>query len=132
MLKITKKVEYALIALRHLQQNKEGVLSSSKEIATKYDIPKELLAKVLQSLVKNKVLTSTKGPSGGYKIATDPSKINMTNFFEFIEGPVGIMDCYFDSGCEKQNKCIIRTPINKINDSIRSVFDNMTLAEITY
>jgi len=132
MLKITKKVEYALIALRHLQQNKEGVLSSSKEIATKYDIPKELLAKVLQSLVKNKVLTSTKGPSGGYKIATDPSKINMTNFFEFIEGPVGIMDCYFDSGCEKQNNCIIRTPINKINDSIRSVFDNMTLAEITY
>lgn len=132
MLKITKKVEYALIALRHLQQNKEGVLSSSKEIATKYDIPKELLAKVLQSLVKNKVLTSTKGPSGGYKIATDPSKINMTNFFEFIEGPVGIMDCYFDSGCGKQNNCIIRTPINKINDSIRSVFDNMTLAEITY
>ena len=53
MLKITRKVEYALIALRHLQQNQEGDLSSSKEIALKYDIPKELLAKILQSLVKN-------------------------------------------------------------------------------
>lgn len=132
MLKITRKVEYALIALRHLQQNDVGVLSSSKEIAEKYDIPKELLAKVLQNLVKNKVLTSIKGPYGGYQIATDPSKVNMTNFFEFIEGPVGIMDCYFDSGCEKQNNCIIRTPINRINDSIRSVFNNITLAEITY
>ena len=132
MLKITRKVEYALIATRHLQQNDAGVLSSSKEIAEKYDIPKELLAKVLQNLVKNKVLTSIKGPYGGYQIATDPSKVNMTNFFEFIEGPVGIMDCYFDSGCEKQNNCIIRTPINRINDSIRSVFDNITLAEITY
>ena len=81
MLKITRKVEYALIALRHLQQNKKGTLSSSKEIADKYDIPKELLAKVLQNIVKNKVLTSTKGPYGGYKIATDPSKINMTKFF---------------------------------------------------
>ena len=51
MLKITRKVEYALIALRHLQQNKEGVLSSSKEIASQHDIPKELLAKILQLLV---------------------------------------------------------------------------------
>jgi Rrf2 family protein len=131
MLKITRKVEYALIALRHLQQNKNSTLSSSKEIAEKYDIPKELLAKILQNLVKNKVLTSTKGPNGGYKIATDPSKVNMTNFFEFIEGPFGIIDCHLDSGCEKQRKCTIKAPLDKINDSIRSVFDNMTLEEIT-
>lgn len=132
MLKITRKVEYALIALRHLQQNKEGVLSSSKEIASQHDIPKELLAKILQLLVKNKILISIKGPAGGYKLAMDPTKINMTKFFEIMEGPVGIMDCYFDSGCDKLNNCTIRTPINRINDSIRSMFDKMTLAEITY
>ena len=132
MLKITRKVEYALIALRHLQQNEEGVLSSSKEIASQHDIPKELLAKILQLLVKNKILISIKGPSGGYKLAMDPTKINMTKFFEIMEGPVGIMDCYFDSGCDKLNNCTIRTPINRINDSIRSMFDKMTLAEITY
>mgnify|MGYP000660377688 CR=1 FL=1 len=96
MLKITRKVEYALIALRHLQQNKEGVLSSSKEIASQHDIPKELLAKILQLLVKNKILISIKGPAGGYKLAMDPTKINMTKFFEIMEGPVGIMDCYFE------------------------------------
>lgn len=132
MLKITRKVEYALIALRHLQQNQEGDLSSSKEIALKYDIPKELLAKILQSLVKNKILLSIKGPLGGYKLATDPSKINMTSFFEIMEGPVGIMDCYFDSRCDQLNNCTIRTPINRINDSIRAMFDKMTLSEITY
>jgi DNA-binding IscR family transcriptional regulator len=56
----------------------------------------------------------------------------MTKFFEIMEGPMGIMDCYFDSGCEQLNACNIRTPINRINDSIRSMFDKMTLADITY
>jgi len=132
MLKITRKTEYALIALRHLRKNNEGVLSTSKEIASKYDIPKELLAKILQNLVKNNIISSTKGPSGGYEIATDPANINMTIFFEVMEGPFGIVDCYSDSGCDKLNTCTIRTPINRLNNSIRSVLDKMTLAEITY
>jgi DNA-binding IscR family transcriptional regulator len=42
------------------------------------------------------------------------------------------MDCYFDSRCDQLNNCTIRTPINRINDSIRAMFDKMTLAEITY
>ena len=132
MLKITRKTEYALIALRHLQQNDAGVLSTSKEIATKYDIPKELLAKILQNLVKHDIISSTKGPSGGYEVIADPANINMTKFFEVMEGPFGIVDCYSDSGCDKLNNCTIRTPINRLNNSIRSVLDKMTLAEITY
>ena len=57
---------------------------------------------------------------------------NMTKFFEILEGPVGIMDCYFDSNCEQLNGCNIREPINRINDNIRTMFNKMTLADITY
>lgn len=132
MLKLTRKVEYALIALRHLKGLNDGELSSAKEIAQKYSIPKELLAKVLQKLAQENIVRAVKGPTGGYRIITDPNSINMTNFFEIMEGPMAIMDCYFDSGCDQLSACTIRTPINRINDSIRSMFDKMTLADITY
>jgi Rrf2 family protein len=132
MLKITRKVEYALISLRHLQQKEKGQLSSAKEIAEAYSIPQELLAKILQHLSREKIIEAVKGPAGGYKITTDPNTINMTKFFELMEGPMGIMDCSLDSSCDQLNACNIRTPINRINDSIWAMFDKMTLADITY
>ena len=132
MLKITRKVEYALIALLQLKGKQDGELTTAKEIAENYAIPQELLAKVLQHLAREDVIKAVKGPSGGYMLKTDPNSINMTKFFEIMEGPMGIMDCYFDSRCDQLNACNIRTPINRINDSIRSMFDKMTLADITY
>ena len=109
-----------------------GQLSSAKSMALEYGIPQELLAKILQKLSKEEIISSVKGPTGGYKICKDPSTVNMTKFFEILEGPVGIMDCYFDSTCEQLNGCNIREPINRINDNIRTMFNKMTLADITY
>jgi len=131
MLKISRKVEYALIALRHFQNQDQSKLTTAKELANIYGVPKELLAKVLQCLSKNDIIHAVKGPYGGYRLAKDPKTIKMTDFFEIIEGPMGIMDCYFDSGCNQLTNCTIKEPINRINDSIRSIFDNMTLAEVT-
>ena len=132
MLNITRKVEYALIALRHMQCKKDIGLTSAKEIAAQYGIPKQLLAKTLQQMSREGIVKAVHGPTGGYKIAANLKKISLKDFFEKLEGPLGMMDCYFDSGCEQLQSCNIRTPLNRINDSIRSMFDNMTLADITY
>ena len=132
MLKISRKVEYALIALRHLQAQDERELTSAKELAKAYGVPQELLAKVLQRLAKKNIIDAVKGPQGGYRLSIDPNSMKLTEFFEVIEGPMGIMVCYFDSGCEQMDGCTTRTPINRINDSIRTMFNNMTLAEITH
>ena len=101
-------------------------------MANTYGVPQELLAKVLQRLARNNIIDAVKGPTGGYRLSKDPETIKMTEFFEIIEGPMGIMDCYFDSGCDKLDGCSIRRPISRINDSIRTMFDNMTLAEVTH
>ena len=130
MFKITKKVEYALMAVRHLHM--EGnKLSSSSEIANSYNIPKPLLAKILQRLARKNIIKAIKGPSGGYIISKDPFKVKMTEFFEIMEGPMGIADCHLDSSCAQIECCSIKDPINKLNNSVKSLFDNMTLAEIT-
>ena len=130
MFKITKKVEYALMAIRHLHME-DSKLSSSTEIANSYNIPKPLLAKILQRLARKNIIKAIKGPNGGYIISKDPLKIKMSEFFEIMEGPMGIADCIYDSKCDQLECCSIKNPIIKLNNTVKSLFDNMTLAEIT-
>ncbi len=130
MLKITKKVEYALIAIKHLSENPKK-LSSVSDMSTAYGIPREILAKTMQTLAKENIVESVKGPQGGYRNKNKTSDISLNKFFEVLEGPTAIMDCYFESGCNHLSSCNIKTPINKINDSVRHLFDNITLADIS-
>ena len=129
MLKITRKVEYGLIAVRHLKENSENLITAN-EISSSYGIPKEILPKTMQKLAKKNIIKSVKGPYGGYKAMDKSSSTTLNDFFEILEGPTAIMDCYFDSGCDHLTSCNIRTPINKINDSIRNLFEKLTLADI--
>jgi len=131
MFKITRKVEYALMALRQLQEKGADELTSAKEIAELYNMPVELLAKTLQQLVREDILEAVQGPHGGYRIKKPLEEINMKDFFEKMEGPLGIMDCYFDSDCTLFSACNIRSPIQKINDNMRNMFENMSVGEIT-
>ena len=130
MLKITKKLEYALIALRHMHLRGES-LSSSKEISQMYMIPRELLAKTLQQMARLKYIQAVQGPNGGYKLHQSLDDVNLTKFIEEIEGPLGMVDCSINIDCTQLNNCNIRMPMNKINENIRSIFNNIRITDIT-
>ena len=116
--------------MRHLKENPKDLVPVS-EISNLYGIPRELLAKTMQQLASKNIVESVKGPRGGYRATLQSSETNLNDFFEILEGPTAIMDCYFDDGCNHSTNCNIKTPINKINDSIRNLFDNLTLADIS-
>ena len=130
MLKLTRKLEYALIALRHMQ-TKGDTLSSTKEIADMYTIPREILAKTLQQMARLKYIDAVQGPKGGYRIDNILSKINLTQFVEEMEGPLEMVECNINSDCIQINTCNIRMPINKINQNIRSIFNKINITDIT-
>ena len=130
MLNITKSVEYGLIAIRHINNNKNEVVST-KEIANLYYLPYELLAKILQKLCKKKYLLAIKGPNGGYKMKKQLNDISLIKFIEDIEGPVGITKCSIDLKCEQIETCNIKSPIDKINQNIRTMLSNTSLSELT-
>lgn len=132
MLKLTRKTEYALIALRHLRMVDQDRVVSAKDISDHYHIPRPLLAKVLQELAQREFVEPVQGPKGGYRLKTKLDTITMTEFFEMMEGPLGIMDCYFDSNCELLDTCNIRAPIQRLNESMRTMFDNMTVNDVTH
>ncbi|HEX7093103.1 MAG TPA: Rrf2 family transcriptional regulator, partial [Nitrospiraceae bacterium] len=98
MLKISKKADYALMALQHIAAVQFGDVTpgrvvNTKEIAEEYNIPLELLAKVLQTLAKNALIESHNGPKGGYALARRAHQITIAQILESIEGPLGITDC---------------------------------------
>ena len=131
MLKITRKVEYALIALRHMQLKESEELTSTKEIATRYGVPRQLLAKTLQHMARDGIIEAVQGSAGGYRVSTNLDQMSMKDFFEKLEGPLGMMDCYFDSDCIQIGACNIRIPIQRINDNMRNLFSQMSVQEVT-
>ena len=130
MLKLTRKLEYALIALRHIKMKRDR-LSTTKEIADLYTIPRELLAKTLQQMARLRYINAVQGPHGGYRIYKSLTHISLTQFVEELEGPFGIVNCSISSDCIQLNNCNIRMPINKINDNIRSIFNDIPITDIT-
>ena len=130
MLKLTRKLEYALISLRHMQI-KGDMLSTTKEIADMYTIPRDLLAKILQQMARLKYIDAVQGSQGGYRIYKALTNISLTQFVEELEGPFGMVNCSISTNCIQLNNCNIRMPINKINNNIRSILNNIPLTDIT-
>jgi len=132
MLKFTRKIEYALIALRHIQAAGPGAICSAREISKQYNIPFQLLAKILQELGRKKIIEPIQGPTGGYKLLADLETLSLTDFLEALEGPLGIMNCYLDENCNVAEMCNIRSPIKRINENVRSMFDKITVYDVTH
>jgi len=131
MFKLTKKIEYALIALQYMQINKRKNVSSAKKIAEHYDLPLSLLAKILQQLAKHKIVQPVQGPNGGYRIINPLDKIMLKDLVELIERPIDIVDCLKEPDCSHIGNCNIQMPIERINAKINKLFSTMTVADIT-
>ena len=131
MLKITKRIEYALIALTHMKNYDSDKLVTSKDMAMQYSIPKELLAKTLQLMAKIGYIKAIKGPHGGYKSNLKLEDISLKDFIESIEGPLGLIECQINDECSQINSCNIKEPIKRINKNLLNFLDNISLIEIT-
>ena len=130
MLNITKSIEYSLIAIRHISRNQVNDVSSAKEISSLYNIPHEIMAKTMQKLCKLGYLGAIKGSHGGYFLKKPLNKINLIDFMESIEGPIGLVKCSIDEHCNIMEVCNIKAPIHKINDNIRNVLSKISVNEV--
>jgi Rrf2 family protein len=131
MLKLTKKADYGLIALKHLAVNSPAS-SSAKEIADAYGIPPALLSKILQKLVKNGFLRSEHGTNGGYKLARDAREITAYDVIRIIDGPVFLTTCFTEHGyCCHTDKCIVRDPLQKVHEGILRLLASISISDMS-
>jgi Rrf2 family protein len=131
MLRLSKKADYALIALKHLAQSARGSSTSAREIAEQYAIPLELMAKVLQRLVRTGLLESTQGTRGGYVLSRPASSISVADVIQAIDGPVTVTACSSQKNdCDQYGKCSIRDSLWQIRERIVAALDTVTIAEM--
>jgi Rrf2 family protein len=131
MLRLSKKADYALISMKHLALRGDAGSSSAREIAGLYDIPIELLAKVLQRLVRGGLLISQQGTRGGYQLARPPAQISVADVIQAIDGPVTVTACSSDEGaCEQFAKCNVRDPLWRVRERILAALGECTIAEL--
>ena len=131
MLRLSKKADYALMAMKHLAQKPGAPSTSAREIAEQYDIPIELLAKVLQRLVRTGLLVSTQGTRGGYTLSRPSTAISVADVIQAIDGPLTVTACSTEKNtCEQYGKCNIRDPLWQIRERIAVTLDTVTIAEM--
>lgn len=135
MLRLTKKADYGLMALKYLAEQAEEasvpVAQSAKEIAEAYHIPPQLLAKILQTLARAGILVSTAGTNGGYALARPAGDINAFEVIRAIDGPLFITSCITIHGtCDLHGTCTIKEPLRKVNDSIKDMLSGLSIADL--
>jgi Rrf2 family protein len=132
MLKLSKKADYGLIAMRHLAEHADLGACSAKDLAEMYMMPQEALAKILQKLTKAGLLVSHYGTNGGYMLARDPRHISAFEVIRAIDGPLFITSCSAATeDCEQSDRCTVREPLRRVSRSIEEVLNRLTIWEMT-
>ena len=148
MLRLTKKADYGLMALKYLAEqtalratqaapaltsaSRPAVLAfSAKDIAEAYHIPPQLLAKILQTLAKAGLLVSHAGTNGGYALARSATEITAFEVIRAIDGPLFITSCITIHGtCDLDSHCTIKEPLRKVSDSIKDLLNGIRISDL--
>ncbi len=133
MLRLTKKTDYGLIALRYLasRQRQSDQSVSAKEVSEAYGIPLPLLAKILQKLGKNGFVSSEQGTNGGYRLSRPAALISTLEVVRAIEGPVILANCFTEhSRCGHSERCSVKRPLQRIQEEILRLLQNVTVEDM--
>lgn len=133
MLRLTKKADYSLIALKHfaLRQRETGEAVSAKEVADGCGIPLPVLSKLLQKLGKSGFLVSEYGTNGGYRLARDPRRISALEVIRAIDGPIVLANCFTaDSYCGHVGRCTVRRPLRRIHEAILQLLESVSIEDM--
>ncbi len=134
MLRISKKVEYAVLSLEYISSIK-GELITAKVLSDKLNIEFEFLSKVLQLLKNNHIITSKKGKGGGYELLVPLEDITIKEVIQAVENKdiIPIVDCLENlaqDACSRADNCSMRKPFMQIQNKIMQVFDDITVFQL--
>jgi Rrf2 family protein len=131
MIRISMRTDYGLIALKHIASLPEGEIASAREIAARFTLPPNLLAKILQSLSQSGIIEAQKGSGGGYRMLKSPNDVTLAQVFESIEGPVHMVMCTSNDGCcSIEDRCTVKNGLTNLERRFYEFFDSVTLADV--
>lgn len=130
MLRLSKLTDYGTVLLAHLAAQ-GGSVCSAADVATATGIAVPTVSKLLKSLGRSGLVTSTRGTNGGYRLARDPDDISAADIIDALEGPVSITECSaIDSQCEHEGVCSVGSAWQRVNVAIRRALDDVSLSDL--
>ena len=135
MLALTKKTDYALIALSHLAGRATDVVSA-RAIAQACRVPLPILTNILKGLAQADIVHSERGAAGGYVLAKSPEAITLYELICATEGPFQFVQCIHSpthspkGPCGLEEACPIRPSAHRIHRYFRDFLEGVTLAEL--
>ena len=131
MLRLTKRADYGLIALKALGQLPPEAMLSARELSEKYRLPADLTPKVLAQLARAGLVEAAMGKSGGYRLARPAALITVAEVLRALDGDTQIAPC--NEGmtlCQRFDDCDIRDPLASLNKAVLQVFDQTSIAQL--
>jgi len=139
MISLSKKSDYALIALAYLAE-RPGLVASAREIADARNLPAALLMNILKELQHHGVLRSTRGAKGGYELSADPSRFSLHELIVAMEGPIRLVECAGDAAecrlvtesdtCRVAGRCTVQGPLQALHQRLVHFLKEVTLADV--
>jgi Rrf2 family protein len=127
---ITKETDYAIRAVMSLARS-PGRFVSSGEISTRDGIPLQFLRRILQRLLKARLLTSREGVGGGVRLRVSPEKIRVSDIMSVFQGRVALAECMFRKRlCANRGTCVLRARITEIERNLAAQFAGVSIADL--
>lgn len=135
MLRLSKKVEYALIAMLYMSRKEARHLTTARELSEMFHLPLEMIGKVMQKLAQKGLIISIQGVKGGYELQKPLDGINIGDVVAAVEGPHYMSYCVRNKGgqtlkCEHSHCCNIRHGMASIETKIRNLFSTISLKDL--
>lgn len=135
-MRLSKRGEYGIRSMIYLARHASpGELIQIKQISANENIPLKYLEQILLALRHAGLLNSRMGIGGGYYLAKSPENINLGQIVRTLDGPLAPVNCvsqmaYEPCDCPDENTCGLRLAMLEVRNSISSVLDNTTLADV--
>lgn len=135
MLSITRKADYALIAMADLARQHPAVVCT-RDLSERRCIPIPVLRKILTMLAGSKLVVSIQGPTGGFRLSRPPREITLADVIAAIEGPFRFVDCAIVAGrrprrtCEQKSACPVIGPMRKVHGLLEQCLAGVSIADL--
>ena len=129
-MRVTTKGRYALRAITNLAMADTDKPVPIKQIAGDEEISPEFLEQIFFKLKKSGIISSVRGPGGGFVLEKDPSDVTVKDIFDAVGEGLEITPCTGEDGCEREDVCLVHDVWKEASVHIVSFFENLTLRKV--
>lgn len=131
-MKMSTKGRYAVMAMIDIGQHSQGAPISLNEISDRQDISQEYLEQLFGKLRRAGLVTSTRGPGGGYTLAKAPAEIALSDVILAVDEPLRVTRCSGDAvdGCVKGQKCCAHDLWSSLGRQMMFFLESVTLEDV--